>query len=175
MDTPWYRQYFWLLVFAGIVLFTAIISLIMVCLCRTQFSKGLSARIQKSFRQKSRNQTQRQANQVIMDNSIYTSSPRITAANPDSRVDSNRQGLQQNTFPVYAVAEKKEKQLQYVNVEFEFKPENNFQTSVEYKQEQTGKEFVNIVPEWEDMPNGEYIDILPEDDDINELYDDVQF
>ncbi|OCT95173.1 hypothetical protein XELAEV_18012857mg [Xenopus laevis] len=64
MDTPWYRQYFWLLIFAGIIFFTAIISLIMICLCRTQFSKRLSLRIQKSFRQNSRNQRQEESSEV---------------------------------------------------------------------------------------------------------------
>ncbi|XP_041440077.1 uncharacterized protein LOC108709674 isoform X2 [Xenopus laevis] len=161
MDTSWYRQYFWLLVFAGIIVVTAIITLIMVCLCRTQFSKRLSLRIQKSFRQNSRNQRQRESSAVILQNSIYTSSPRIIKANPDLRLDSNRQAPQQNTFPVYAMAQKKEKQLQYGNAD--------------YEQEQTGKEYADFVPEWEDMRNGEYIDVLPEDDENDESYDDVQF
>ncbi|XP_072271572.1 SLP adapter and CSK-interacting membrane protein isoform X3 [Pyxicephalus adspersus] len=64
MDIPWYRQYFWLLVFGGIILLTVIISIIMICVCRTQISKSVTNRIQKSFKLKKRTKS-------TIDNSLY--------------------------------------------------------------------------------------------------------
>ncbi|KAM5180663.1 uncharacterized protein ACMZJ9_001177 [Mantella aurantiaca] len=66
---PWYRQYFWLLLFGGIILFTAIISFSMICVCRTQLSKNVTTRIQKSFKLKKRHKST-----VVKNNSIYHSS-----------------------------------------------------------------------------------------------------
>ncbi|XP_068121432.1 uncharacterized protein [Hyperolius riggenbachi] len=68
MEQPWYRQYFWLLVFGGIILFTGIITLVMICVCRAQFSKRVTVKIQQSFRKK-----KRQTSTIITDNSIYRS------------------------------------------------------------------------------------------------------
>ncbi|XP_053313364.1 uncharacterized protein LOC128474951 [Spea bombifrons] len=54
MGKVWYRQYFWLLLFAGIILFTGIFSLITVCICLKKKSKRISLQNQQSFKQKKR-------------------------------------------------------------------------------------------------------------------------
>ncbi|XP_075053829.1 SLP adapter and CSK-interacting membrane protein [Mixophyes fleayi] len=81
MDQPWYRQYFWLLVFGGIVIFAGIISLVMVCICRTQFSRRLTVRIQKSLKVKARHK-QAQNSEVITNS--YRSTVPPTTIIPDA-------------------------------------------------------------------------------------------
>ncbi|KAM4700767.1 uncharacterized protein O3C94_001856 isoform 1-T1 [Discoglossus pictus] len=76
MDQPWYREYFWLLVFGGIILFTGIISIIMICVCKRQYSTQIALKIQKSFRKK-RNPAAIQGNLFTLQTDIYGSSPQI--------------------------------------------------------------------------------------------------
>ncbi|KAG8587329.1 hypothetical protein GDO81_005637 [Engystomops pustulosus] len=51
MELPWYRQYFWLLVFGAIILVIAIISFVMLCFCKKLFSRSLTLHIRRSFKQ----------------------------------------------------------------------------------------------------------------------------
>ncbi|KAM4044318.1 uncharacterized protein ACNLHF_008309 [Anomaloglossus baeobatrachus] len=79
----WYRQYFWLLVFGGIILVIAIISFIMACFCRTQLSRRMTSRLQRSLK-KGKKQTQVQNVAVVSDNSLYRSTARPTLILPET-------------------------------------------------------------------------------------------
>ncbi|XP_029469280.1 SLP adapter and CSK-interacting membrane protein [Rhinatrema bivittatum] len=67
----WMREYFWVLVIAGILLVCGIIGIIMFCLCRTQLQRGLSRKIQKSFAVRRQVQNSSEDNRVYLENSIY--------------------------------------------------------------------------------------------------------
>ncbi|XP_077338526.1 uncharacterized protein LOC143983109 isoform X2 [Lithobates pipiens] len=67
---PWYRQYFWLLLFGGIILLVAIISFAVICACRTRLSKSV-VRIQKSLKRKKRDTS----TMVTEKNINYSSGP----------------------------------------------------------------------------------------------------
>lgn len=45
----WLWDYFWVILISCIILVSAIISITMVCVCRTQLSRGFSQRLSKSF------------------------------------------------------------------------------------------------------------------------------
>ncbi|XP_073446699.1 SLP adapter and CSK-interacting membrane protein [Dendrobates tinctorius] len=79
----WYRQYFWLLVFGGIILVIAIISFVMVCLCRTQLSRSITIRLQRTAKQEKK-QTHVQNVSVIADNGFYQSTAQPTVKLPES-------------------------------------------------------------------------------------------
>ncbi|XP_063813221.1 uncharacterized protein LOC135050869 [Pseudophryne corroboree] len=116
MDQPWYRQYFWLLVFGGIILFAGIISLVMVCVCRTQFSKRLTIRIQKSWKQKKKRRQERK-NTVIAESYRPTAPPTVLL--PEARpnlfdTNSEKSSLDLRHF-MYATALKRPAPSQQLN------------------------------------------------------------
>lgn len=107
MEQPWYRQYFWLLVFGGIILITAIISFLMVCFCKTQFSRSLTIRFQRTAKQE-KNQTRDQNVAVITDNGFYQSRalPAIILPEvPDHHYDTIVEGVI-TSQEMYATAKK---------------------------------------------------------------------
>ncbi|XP_040192616.1 uncharacterized protein LOC120926585 isoform X5 [Rana temporaria] len=65
---PWYRQYFWLLLFGGIIILVAIISFAVICACTTRLSKSVF-RIQKSLKRKKGD-----TSTIVTENSINYSS-----------------------------------------------------------------------------------------------------
>ncbi|XP_077155766.1 uncharacterized protein LOC143818300 isoform X2 [Ranitomeya variabilis] len=93
----WYRQYFWLLVFGGIILVIAIISFVMVCLCRTQLSRRITLRLQRTAKQEKK-QTHAQNVSVIADNGFYQSTAQPTIKYPETL------GLQYGTITEKLVA-----------------------------------------------------------------------
>ncbi|XP_030041603.1 SLP adapter and CSK-interacting membrane protein isoform X2 [Microcaecilia unicolor] len=67
----WIREYFWVLVIVGILLVSGIISAIMICVCRTQLSRGLSRRIQQSFAVRRKVEKPIEDNRVYLENTLY--------------------------------------------------------------------------------------------------------
>ncbi|XP_073526633.1 uncharacterized protein [Phyllobates terribilis] len=93
----WYRQYFWLLVFGGIILVIAIISFVMVCLCRTQLSRSITLRLQRTAKQEKK-QTHIENVSVIADNNFYQSTAQPTIKLPETP------GLQYGTITDKVIA-----------------------------------------------------------------------
>ncbi|XP_056412342.1 uncharacterized protein LOC130355757 [Hyla sarda] len=83
MEQPWYTQYFWLLVFGGIILVTGIISFVMFCFCRTQFSRSLKLQIKRTSKEE-KTQTRVQNVAVISDDLFYHSSASPTIILPEA-------------------------------------------------------------------------------------------
>ncbi|KAJ1185360.1 hypothetical protein NDU88_002153 [Pleurodeles waltl] len=65
----WVRNYFWVILILCIVLVSAIISIIMVCVCRTQLYRGFSQRFSKSFTVRRKHEGKQHA--LTSENSIY--------------------------------------------------------------------------------------------------------
>ncbi|XP_044142460.1 uncharacterized protein LOC122932231 [Bufo gargarizans] len=89
MDEPWYRRYFWLLVFGGIILVIAIICFVIVCCCIKQISRSLTLRrTLKQEKKEKRDQTVA----VITANRLYqpTAPPTIMLpGTPAHQYDTN--------------------------------------------------------------------------------------
>ncbi|KAM3933109.1 SLP adapter and CSK-interacting membrane protein [Leptodactylus fuscus] len=184
MDQPWYRQYFWLLVFGGLILVIAVISFAMVCFCRTQLSRCRTLKIRKSEKQKKK-QADDQTVAVISVNSFHQPTappPIILPRTPDHQYDPNA-GI--STSPVmYAIVKKEKVTLQQqgihpeyhgqkydVNLHVPNKNDRYSNASYDSVGHITEIDYINT-----DAKNytkeAEYIDVLADDDDDDD-YDDV--
>ncbi|XP_075446134.1 SLP adapter and CSK-interacting membrane protein isoform X2 [Ascaphus truei] len=160
MDSPWYREYFWLLLFGG-----------------------MTMRIQKSFTVKRAQKLETQG-RIIMANSIYRPSaqvpklpPRIILQNEaEINLSSSGVGHMADKFSaLYAIVQKSQERLQHAEIDYEneIQPKDrHYHVSHDYNRlSDTG--YIDVIAE-DDEANSQandpaYVDVIEDDDD----YDDV--